>query len=54
VSATTPTIIRREHGYGWRVRLDGREIESGEVEYTTERAALAAAESYVREMRGWR
>ena len=47
---TTPTAVRREHGYGWRVRVDGRDYESGEIAYSTERAAIKAAESYAREL----
>ena len=45
---TTPTAVRRERGYGWRVRVDGRDYESGEVAYSTERAAIEAGESYAR------
>lgn len=49
---TTPTAVRRERGYGWQVRVDGRDYESGEVVYSTERAAIEAAELYAREMKG--
>ena len=48
---TTPTAVRREHGYGWRVRVDGLDYESGEVAYSTERAAIEAGESYARDAR---
>ena len=34
----------------WQVRVGGRDYESGEVAYSTERAAIEAGESYAREL----
>ncbi len=35
--------IKHNAGYGWRVRIDGREYESGDALYSTADAALEAA-----------